>query len=83
MQKNFEVNLVLFRTFVHGWKKNYIWVEVGTYTKNFLNEKVVIFSHMKLKTVDQLFKIENSNDITFKRIFNEDWFMYTKLKVVT
>ena len=52
-------------------------------TQNFLNEKVVIFSHMKLKTVDQLFKIENSNDITFKRIFNEDWFMYTKLKVVT
>ena len=42
-------------------KKNYILVEVGTYTKNFLNEKVVIFSHMKLKTVDQLFKIENSN----------------------
>lgn len=30
-------------------------------TQNFLNEKVVIFSHMKLKTVDQLFKIENSN----------------------
>ena len=69
MQKDFEVNLVLFRTWM---KKNYILVEVGTYTKNFLNEKVVIFSHMKLKTVDQLFKIENSNDITFKRIFNED-----------